>query len=345
MLPVASWRTIPMTGNNQAEEPKGKTVLSVGYVVLDVFVHGDCLGHSAGGTAGNVAANLSYFGWDAATAALHGDDPAGNHLRADLKKAGVSSTGLLRRKDLTTPVVVHEVSNGSHHFRFGCPVCGRRFARFRPIPVDFAEDLVESNKRPDVLFLDRVSAAAVLMAERIRDGGGLVVFEPSMPGDSQKFSRLLELAHLVKFSASRLDPTSCLLDESPGMHVYTDGANGAAWRRNGGSWNHVPHFPVDAVDAGGAGDWTTAALLEALPSLVPDEVERTDLTEPLRYAQAVAALSCQVLGARSLAYEYEREKLDAMVANLQQTNHHKRASRPSRPLKSRRSADCIACLA
>ena len=57
-------------------------------------------------------------------------------------------------------------------------------------------------------------------------------------------------------------------------------------------------------------------------------VERTDLTEPLRYAQAVAALSCQVLGARSLAYEYEREKLDATVVNLQRANHHKRTSRP-----------------
>ncbi len=334
-----------MMENKQAEEPKGRTVLSVGYVVLDVLVHGDCLGHSAGGTAGNVAANLSYFGWDAATAALHGDDPAGNHLRADLKKAGVSSTWLLERKDFTTPVVIHEVSNGSHNFRFGCPVCGRKFARFRPIPVDFAEDLVESNRQPDVLFLDRVSAAAVLMAERIRDGGGLVVFEPSMPGDSQKFRRLLELAHLVKFSASRLDPTSCLLNESSGTHVYTDGDNGAYWRRKGEAWNHVPHFPVDAIDPGGAGDWTTAALLDALPSLVPDEVERTDLTEPLRYAQAVAALSCQVLGARSLAYEYEREKLDATVVNLQKTNHHKRTSRPRRPSKSRRSATCTACLA
>ena len=333
-----------MMEKKQAEKPKSKTVLSVGYVVLDVLVHGDCLGHSAGGTAGNVAANLSYFGWDAATAALHGDDPAGTHLRADLKKAGVSSTWLQERKDFITPVVIHEVSNGLHNFKFGCPVCGRRFARFRPIPVDFAQHLVESNERPDVLFLDRVSAAAVLVAERIREGGGLVVFEPSMPGDSQRFRRLLELAHLVKFSASRLDPTSRLLDESSGTHVYTDGVDGAYWRRRGEAWNHVPHFPVDTIDAGGAGDWTTAALLDALPSLAPDDVERTDLTEPLRYAQAVAALSCQVLGARSLAYEYEREKLDAMVEDLQKRNHQKKTSRPSRPSKSRRSAACTACL-
>ena len=324
--------------------PDRKTVLSVGYVVLDVLVHSDGLGHSAGGTAGNVAANLSYFGWDATTAALHGDDPGGNHLRADLRKAGVSTSGLLRRKDLTTPVVIHEVSDGSHRFRFGCPVCERKFTQFRAIPTDFAEDLVESNKRPDVLFVDRVSAAAVLMAERVRDSGGLVVFEPSMPTDSPRFRRLLELAHMVKFSASRLDPTSRLLDEFPGTHVYTNGADGAYWRRNGTRWNHVPHYAVDVVDAGGAGDWTTAALLDALPSLVPDEVERSDLAEPLRYAQAVAALSCQVLGARGLASEYERARLDSHVASLQQMHHLRRPSRPHRPSRSRRSAACAACL-
>lgn len=334
-----------MTRHEQTQKPDRKAVLSVGYVVLDVLVHRNGLGHSAGGTAGNVAANLSYLGWDAATAALHGDDPAGDHLRADLLRAGVSSRGLLRRNDFTTPVVIHEVCDGSHRFRFGCPECGRKFAQFRAIPVDFAESLIDSSNRPDVLFVDRVSAAAVLMAERIRDGGGLVVFEPSMPGNSPRFRRLLELAHLVKFSASRLDPTNGLLDGSSGTHVYTDGANGAYWRQSGGSWNHVPPYAVDVIDAGGAGDWTTAALLDALPSLVPGEVQSSDLTAPLRHAQAVASLSCQVLGARGLALEYERETLEARAASLHRADHERPSGRVRRPSRSRRSAACTACLA
>lgn len=169
-------------------------------------MHRDGLGHSAGGTAGNVAANLAYFGWDAAAVALHGDDPAGDHLRADLTRAGVSSRGLLRRPDYTTPLVIHEVAKGKHRFRFGCHECGRKFAQFRAIPNDAAERLVADDHLPDVLFLDRVSAAALILAERVRDGGGLVVFEPSMPGDRPRFRRLVEIAHLVKFSADRLDP-------------------------------------------------------------------------------------------------------------------------------------------
>lgn len=321
-----------------------KSILSVGYVVLDVLVHSGGLGHSAGGTAGNVAANLSYFGWDSAAAALHGDDPAGDHLRADLIKAGVSPRGLRRRKDLTTPVVIHEITDRSHRYRFGCPTCERKFARYRPIPVDVAEDLVESHNRPDVLFLDRLSAGSELMAESVRDSGGLVVFEPSILRDSPRSRRVLDLAHVVKFSADRLDPGSGLLDASSGTHIYTDGANGAYWRRGRTPWIHVPHYHIDVMDAAGAGDWMTAALLDAMPSLVPDEVEQNDLAGPLRYAQAVAALSCQTLGARSLASEYEREELDARVTMLRSTGHLRGPPRPSRPARLRRSAACTTCL-
>ena len=93
------------------------------------------------------------------------------------------------------------------------------------------------------------------------------------------------------WSSSRLTDLihgSGLLDASSGTHIYTDGANGAYWRRGRTPWMHVPHYHIDMVDAGGAGDWMTAALLDAMSSLVPDEVEQNDLAGPLRYAQAVA---------------------------------------------------------
>ena len=325
-------------------QSQSRSVLSVGHVVLDVVIHERGIGHSAGGTAGNVAANLSCFGWDSAVAALYGDDPAGDHLRADLGRAGVSHRALLRREAYATPVVIHEIDDGRHRYKFGCPTCGRKFPQFRAIPVEFAKHLCDAQS-PDVLFVDRVSSSAVFLADWVRRNGGLVFFEPSMPLDSPRFRRLMSLAHVLKFSAEQLDPTSPLLCDAPPTLIYTDGADGAYWRNAEQSWRHVPAYPVEVIDAGGAGDWTTAAFLNSLSTLSPAGVAATDLTEPLCYAQAVASLSCQTLGARGLRSVLDSGELDARVKQIQSAGTRQGSADSKRPSKSRRHAACSACLA
>ena len=324
--------------------PMPRRVLSVGYVVLDVLIHERGIGHSAGGTAGNVAANLSYFGWESSLAALYGDDPAGSHLKADLKRAGVSTRNLLRRTDMTTPVVIHEVNNGSHRFKFGCPECGRKFSKFHAIPRSAACELM-SAEPPDVLFLDRVSSAAIILAKHVRGSGGMVVFEPSIPSDSRRFRELLHLAHIVKVSSDRLDMSSPLLEHATPLQIYTAAAEGSFWRKNGGRWKHVRGCEISVIDAGGAGDWMTAALLASMPSIAPSELADIDFEAPLGYAQAVAAVSCQVLGARGLSSAVGREDLDAIVELLLGQPRQISSSRSHRPSKSRRRAACSACLA
>ncbi|MHB1490837.1 MAG: PfkB family carbohydrate kinase, partial [Cellulomonas sp.] len=56
------------------------TVLSVGYLVLDVVTTTHVVGRSAGGTAGNVAADLAWLGQRAGLLARIGDDDAGELL-------------------------------------------------------------------------------------------------------------------------------------------------------------------------------------------------------------------------------------------------------------------------
>lgn len=324
------------------EDPR--RVLAVGYVVLDVLLHSSGVGHSAGGTAGNVAANLAYFGWKSTVAAQYGDDPAGEHLKADLARSGVSSRALVLRSDFSTPVVIHEVKNGAHRFKFGCPECGRKFSQFRAVSRDVAESL-STQESPDVLFVDRVSSAAVLLAEHVRDVGGLVFFEPSMPADSPRFRRLLSAAHVVKFSTERLDANDPVLAGLNCLQIYTDGAQGAYWRRSKGEWNHVPGYETNIVDAGGAGDWTTAAFLSSLDSLAPCDVMSLDPTEALRYAQAVAALSCEALGARGLSKALSRSELTSRVDQLRSEPPASSDATKHRPRRSRRAATCSACLA
>ena len=327
---------------DRIEQPR--RVLAVGYVVLDVLIHSSGVGHSAGGTAGNVAANLAYFGWKSTVAAQYGDDPAGEHLKADLTRAGVSSKALVHRSDFSTPVVIHEVKNGAHRFKFGCPECGRKFSQFRAVSREVAEWL-SSKESPDVLFVDRVSSAAVMLAEHVRESGGLVFFEPSMPADSPRFRRLLATAHVVKFSTERMDPRDPLLSKLDCLQIYTDGALGAFWRHSNGEWNHVAGYETCVVDAGGAGDWTTAAFLASLDSIAPSDVVSSDPTEPLRYAQAVAALSCEALGARGLSKTLTRSELSNRVDELRSKPHPGGNTAPNRPRRSKRAATCSACLA
>ena len=328
--------------NHRIEDQR--QVLAVGYVVLDVLIHSSGVGHSAGGTAGNVAANLAYFGWRSTVAAQYGDDPAGDHLKADLARSGVSGRALVLRSDFSTPVVIHEVRNGSHRFKFGCPECGRKFSQFRAVSRELAESLI-ATETPDVLFVDRVSSASVLLAEHVRDAGGLVFFEPSMPADSPRFRRLLNAAHVVKFSTERLDAGDPLLSGLNCLQIYTDGARGAYWRHSEGDWNHVAGYETRIVDAGGAGDWTTAAFLSSLDSLAPRDVMSVDPTEPIRYAQAVAALSCESLGARGLSTALTRSELTSRVDELRSEPRASSGAAKHRPRRSRRAATCSACLA
>lgn len=318
-------------------------VLSVGYVVLDVVLHQGGIGQRAGGTAGNVAANLAFFGWDSTVAALHGDDPAGIHLRADLARAGVNGAALFERPDMITPVVVHEVLDAGHRYRFGCPECGRRFPNFRPISPAMAESALRGVE-PDVLFVDRVSRASALMARQVRARGGLVVFEPSI-GGGDRFRELVELAHVVKYSAEQQDHRDSRLRPASAdqLQVMTMGANGLRWRFGAKRWRSVSAFQTEVVDAGGAGDWTTAAFLAAVGWTSPDDMCVEAVEPALKRAQAVAALSCQVLGARGLSTAYSQIELDERVDELM-ASHQTTATRQRLPRRSRRRAACAACL-
>ena len=166
-----------------------------------------------------------------------------------------------------------------------------------------------------------------------------------MPADSPRFRRLMSLAHVLKFSAEQLDPASPLLFEAPPTLIYTDGADGACWRNTGQSWRHVPAYPVDVVDAGGAGDWTTAALLNSISTLSPSDIARADLTEALHYAQAVASLSCQMLGARGLRLAFDCNELDTRVEQVMSAGSRCASANSKRLKKSQRHAACSACLA
>ena len=92
----------------------------------------------------------------------------------------------------------------------------------------------------------------------------------------------------------------------------TCGADGAEFSVGRGRVQRVPGYEIEAQDAGGAGDWTTATFLDCLSSNSP----RPSVYEAVELAQSMAALSTLVMGARSLTLVGSAELLWDEAARL-----------------------------
>jgi fructokinase len=275
-----------------------RSMVAAGYVPLDIVSFQGRVWHAAGGTAGNVAALLGFLGWNASLVAELGDDDAGKQALRDLKKANVSTDYVRLNKGVRTPRLVHEISGGGHRYLFRCPDCGQSLPSSRPLRTDRALELCMEVAAPDVFFFDRLNAGTLTLAEHFAGNGSLIVFEPSRPARESFTRRAVDVADVIKYANDR---DSGLDNIEPAnrrqLRVVTAGAAGASYRVGKGAWHESPAFSYPIVDAGGAGDWTTAGLIHALPE---NRTVRA-VGDALRWAQALAAVSCGAPGARGLA--------------------------------------------
>lgn len=281
-----------------ARSGSARSVHTTGFVALDLLIVDGIASAHAGGSAANIAINLSVLGWDARVSGLLGDDDAGRTVVRDLESMGVDASGLDLVRDARTPVVVHEVRAGRHRFRFSCPSCGTAYAKHRPLPPERAAAAGSC----DAFVFDRTTAYAVAAAELARRDGAVVMFEPGTPGRPAAFRHAVQLAHLFRRSHDLDERVADRLPASPpGLEVVGHGAAGVRWR---GTWR-TESFPdwrsapaetaagVTVVDPGGAGDWLSAVLLDRL--LVSDPVPSA-----IADGQRVAAVCCGFAGTRGL---------------------------------------------
>jgi sugar/nucleoside kinase (ribokinase family) len=283
----------------------------------------------AGGTCGNVHAILSYLGWKATPIARLDDSVPGQLVSADLARWGVDTSLLSLPPLAKTPVIFQRVRKDRdgvpfHTFSFHCPGCGRRFPGFQPVTASalLSGSANGAARGADVFFVDRVSKSALLLAEIASDGGGIVVFEPASCDGSKTFNRMVELAHVVKYSHERLDELAVPRGSSkPFVEIQTLGRGGLRFRTRlpemDRRWHHLQAEPIVQLrDAGGSGDWLTAGFLYALTSGDGDRLEgvtREDLTKALCVGQALAAWNCQFLGARGGMYSARVSEVSEVV--------------------------------
>lgn len=278
-----------------------RSVLASGFIALDVIQAPEWTRLRAGGTAANVAAILAYLGWRSAVVGVLGDDDAGPLVEQDLRLAGVDTSGLWLRPGVGTPLVLHQIKSSGHRFRFGCAQCGRAYRRHRPVSLSDVSHVLKNDTPPDVYFFDRPTVPALEMASIHRKAGRLVAYEPGSVGRPDAHRQAVDLADIVKYSEERLP---LFADSLPGprkrqLWIATAGIAGTRFRLGPTRWRALEALHVAASDAGGAGDWMTAALLTSLGS--KESWTIPEVSRSIRHAQAIAALSCLVPGARTLA--------------------------------------------
>jgi len=316
-----------------------RAVLTGGYVVLDVVVSGDSRWKAAGGTAANVASNLAYLGWAAQVAGRIGGDAAGCAVLADLGAMNVGTDHLVVDPRVATPIVLHRMTPRGHSFRYGCDLCGRGHAIHRPAGAELAE-VVIAGGLADAFVFDRPSRFNLEVAKAHASEGRLVVYEPSTQASPEAHAEAVKNARIVKYSAQRGKRFVQNLPQArrDQLTIVTFGAEGAEYRLGEGLACQLPPIVVEAVDAGGAGDWMTAGLLYALG----DRWNRRAVEEALDWARALAALSTTLPGARTLAVASGRDATIARVRRLRLGATVRLSFVP--PRKRRRPKACLGCL-
>jgi len=317
-----------------------RSILAAGYVPLDIVSYRGNVWHAAGGTAGNVAALLGFLGWAASLVTDLGNDRAGRLARRDLVRANVSVDLVRLQRTVVTPRLVHEISANHHRYHFRCPSCGQLFPHSRPLRAERARELVRRRAAPDVFFFDRLNAGTLILAEHFSALGSLIVFEPSRPASEEKTRRAVASADLIKHADDRQVGLDHIAVPKRQVRVITSGSRGARFAIGGGPWHQSPAFSYPVVDAGGAGDWTMAGLIHALP--LGGRRTLRSVGDALRWAQALAAVSCGAPGARGLAQRQSAEAVLQATEFLELHRDHLEISGVV-PLGSRKSVSGTMC--
>lgn len=330
---------------------RAPSVYGAGFVALDLLLSLEAPEHVAafaGGTCGNVLTILSYLGWRSYPITRIGNDPAGMALRGDLSRWGVKDRYLLEEDTFTTPIVMQEnrrLKNGevSHRFIWQCPSCGTYLPTFRPVTKNAAAELLAPAKSVDVFFFDRLAPATLALAQASAERGAVIVFEPTAIGNRSFFDKALGIAHIVKYSATRVSGLKLPKGNRLYLQIETLGKEGLRYRFMGGAWNKLNGIPIkETADTSGAGDWCTAGILSRLALRGADGLSRSQNTirEALMYGQKLAAINCQYEGARGAMYHLSRRKIKSFVDSLKEP----RASRTPSVVQQVYSAPhCSAC--
>jgi fructokinase len=304
--------------------------MGTGLIALDVVINGideEKASLWAGGSCGNVLTLLAYLGWSSYPIANHKEDCASEIIQKDMTRWGVNMRFIFRSENGITPIVVERLrcngTSSSHEFQFKCPICGAQLPRNRPIPLEIVARTKQNMPSAQVFYFDRVSRAALVLAEEQRAQGSLIVFEPVTLSKERLFNESLEIAHIVKYSGEQVDISNFKCNIP--LEIQTLGFRGLKYRfksfeHSSSNWSELPAFPVsELVDSAGAGDWCTAGIIHYLGQKGAAEFTNAsdqEIENALLFGEALAALKCRYKGARGTMYYATKNELESFICGL-----------------------------
>lgn len=273
-----------------------------------------------GGVAANVACGLDRLGHDAAVIARLGDDEDGKTVRRDLESRGVDADGvrLVDGERSSYTMILGDDAGQRMILAGGDSVPNLRLTdadrdRLRGADVAFTSAYAPDPVVAELVALRRsgfISALAFDLAGPLEE----LVDRGTTPETVDEAVAVADLTTLGTVAArSYLDREGAaaareLVDRGATRVAVTDGESGAILDgRALGDPIHVPAFPVETVDATGAGDAFSAGLIDAwvLSDRDPDAAGR--------FAAAAAALNCRGEGARGGLPD--RDAVEAFLAD------------------------------
>src|SRR5438445_3433097 len=140
---------MPTKGSVRVLQPNTPVAIGTGLVALDVILTDNKdqqPRYFAGGTCGNVLTILRYLGWRSNPIARLSPGAAADRVLNDLKAQGVSTDFMTRRRDGSTPVIIHRIRRGHngepyHTFSWRCPSCGAHLPGYKAVLSSVAQDL------------------------------------------------------------------------------------------------------------------------------------------------------------------------------------------------------------
>jgi sugar/nucleoside kinase (ribokinase family) len=280
-----------------------------------------------GGAPMNVAVGLARLGVPAAFAGCVGADPFGDWLRELMAAEGVDTTlvATLPGRQTRMAYVVTKADGDRELAAFSEVACADEALSASHLPGSALTPLRAFYFGSLILRHEPASSAVLDAAQRVQRSPGLVVFDPNIRPvlwpDAVALSQVVEEAlgvcDVVKLGLEELAflvgegtpeaGAQQLLERHENLLavVLTDGSRGAGvYTAAAGLW--APSYPVQAVDATGAGDGFVAGLLAGALGTLGDLPKATVGAWPaatwepiLRRACAVGAIATTRAGAIS----------------------------------------------